>query len=368
MDPALRPQATAETLDTRATAEMSDVGAARVAGSAVPPLTSGSIESSTSSEPADLAVVPAATTVPAVARPTSESEFHQVVVAAIGVLRPGTGDDELIALWLEGKAPETRRAYGTDIALFRTHVARPLRAVTLQDLHAFARSLAELEDASVKRRMSAVKSLFSYAHKTGYLAFNVGAAYPLPRLLDELAERILSEEDVQRMLFLEEDARNHALLRLLYSAGLRVSEVVGLTWERIHEREEGRAQLTIHGKGGKTRHVLIPAPTWIELKALRETTAASGPVFISRGANGQPHGGSLTVRQVHRIVAAAARRAGIAKDVSPHWLRHAHASHALNRGAPIHLVRETLGHGSLAVTGRYTHARPSASSADYLPL
>ena len=71
--------------------------------------------------------------------------------------------------------------------------------------------------------------------------------------------------------------------------------------------------------------------------------------------------------QVRRIVYAAARKAGLEQKVSPHWMRHAHASHALDRSAPIHLVQATLGHASVATTGRYLHARPNASSGEYLP-
>ncbi len=69
-----------------------------------------------------------------------------------------------------------------------------------------------------------------------------------------------------------------------------------------------------------------------------------------------------------RIVRAAANRAGIKKNVSPHWMRHAHASHNLDRGTPIHLVQATLGHSSVAVTGRYLHAKPGDSSARYLAV
>ena len=71
--------------------------------------------------------------------------------------------------------------------------------------------------------------------------------------------------------------------------------------------------------------------------------------------------------QVRRIVYAAAKKAGLAQKVSPHWMRHAHASHALDRSAPIHLVQATLGHASVSTTGRYLHARPSESSSFYLP-
>jgi hypothetical protein len=79
-------------------------------------------------------------------------------------------------------------------------------------------------------------------------------------------------------------------------------------------------------------------------------------------------GGSLDQSAVHRIVKAAAERAGLSAEVSAHWLRHAHASHSLDRGAPIHLVQQTLGHASVATTGRYLHARPTDSSARSLGL
>jgi site-specific recombinase XerD len=86
-------------------------------------------------------------------------------------------------------------------------------------------------------------------------------------------------------------------------------------------------------------------------------------VFPSR-KGGEP----LTDSGIWRIVKQAAQRAGIEVPVSPHWLRHAHASHALDRGAPIHLVQVTLGHASITTTGRYLHARPKESSSKFLPL
>ncbi|MCB0113993.1 MAG: tyrosine-type recombinase/integrase [Caldilineaceae bacterium] len=79
-------------------------------------------------------------------------------------------------------------------------------------------------------------------------------------------------------------------------------------------------------------------------------------------------GGALVPSQVWRIVRAAAKRAGISGHVSPHWFRHSHASHALERGASVALVRDTLGHSSLAVTSMYTHARPTESSALHLAI
>ena len=116
------------------------------------------------------------------------------------------------------------------------------------------------------------------------------------------------------------------------------------------------------GKGNKTRTVLLPLSVWAALISIRGTAADDAPIFRSR------RGGHLDVSQVVRVVKAAAKRAGLSAAVSPHWMRHAHASHALDRGAPIHLVQTTLGHASVATTGRYLHARPTESSSRYLPL
>jgi integrase/recombinase XerD len=79
-------------------------------------------------------------------------------------------------------------------------------------------------------------------------------------------------------------------------------------------------------------------------------------------------GGAMVASRVWQIVREAAQRAGIVGNVSPHWFRHSHASHALERGASVALVRDTLGHSSLQVTSRYTHAKPDQSSALHLAV
>ena len=271
-------------------------------------------------------------------------------------------DEQLVRLWLHGRPRTTVRAYEFDADRFRAFVDKPLRMVTVGDVQEFSDSLAHLADASRARALSAVKSLLSYGHRIGYLPFNVGAPVRLPRLKDTLAERILPEETVIKMVTGEATPRNRALLRVLYGAGLRVSELTGLRWRDVAERDD-TAQITVYGKGGKTRHVLLSAGTWEALRAIRGEAGPDDAVFRStRG------GGPLDARQARRIVAAVARRAGVDAQVSPHWLRHAHASHALDRGAAIHLVQATLGHSSVATTGRYLHARPTESSSKYLAI
>lgn len=163
------------------------------------------------------------------------------------------------------------------------------------------------------------------------------------------------------MIALEGQPRNKCLLLTLYAGGFRVAELCSLKWSDLQGRDTA-GQITVFGKGSKTRTVLVPQSVWTSLMLLRGDAPQHAPVFRSR------KGRHLDESQVWRIVRKAAKRAGIEKAVSAHWLRHAHASHALDRGAPIHLVQQTLGHSSVATTGKYLHARPADSSANYLPV
>jgi integrase/recombinase XerD len=269
-------------------------------------------------------------------------------------------DERLIAMWLHGRAAHTVRAYRGDVGRFLADVGgKPLRMVTLADLQRFADSLAGAE-SSRGRALAAVKSLLSFAAKLGAVPFNVGAALRKPKTRDTLADRILDEQQVSRMLALS-DGRDHALVRLAYAGGFRVSELVNLRWSDCADAADGCMFATVFGKGGKTRVVRISAATSKVLRALRADAPLSGHVF--RGRNG-----GLSALQAWRIVRAAAKRAGIEKAVSPHFLRHAHASHALERGAKVTTVRDTLGHSSIAITDRYAHARPGESSGDVLAV
>lgn len=273
-------------------------------------------------------------------------------------------DGQLIDLWLHGRSRHTQRAYRSDIERFLRHVGAPLASATLRAIQLYADSISSscISPATAHRLLSSVKSLFSFSHRIGYLPFDVARPFQLSAVRDTLNERILDEAEVHRMLALETHPRNSAILRLLYIAGLRVSELCSLRWRDLQPRQDG-GQATVFGKRGKTRTVLITLRTWNALMMLRKSDSSEdAPVFMSR-----KHG-FLDPSQVLRIVKTAARNAGISKQVSPHWLRHAHASHALDRNAPISLVQQTLGHSDISTTGRYLHARPHDSSSRYLPI
>jgi integrase/recombinase XerD len=284
--------------------------------------------------------------------------------SGLGSAHDGSHDAELVELWLSMKTSgHTRRAYRTEVQRFLAFAQKPLSRVTLTDLQAFADHLGQgsLKPASQNRGLTALKSLLSFAQETGYLPFNAGAAIKLRPNRDSLAQRILEESQIAKLIDAAPEGRDRILLKLLYVSGVRVSEVSDLKWCDALPRHEG-GQITVFGKGGKTRTILLKPKVWLQLLSLKGSASAVSPIFASRKG-----GGALDVSQVRRIVYAAAEKAGLKQKVSPHWMRHAHASHALDRSAPIHLVQATLGHASVSTTGRYLHARPSDSSSFYLP-
>jgi integrase/recombinase XerD len=217
----------------------------------------------------------------------------------------------------------------------------------------------------------------------GYLTFNAPAKVKGVKQKDSLAERILSEFETMQLLAAAKSQvqknpsqaqkdhlsqpekitlRNHLLIEFLYYTGARVSEVARLTWRDIKSNRNGLGQVTLFGKGGKTRTVLLPETLYRDLLTTRTNKDPETAVFASRKGS-KP----LQVRQIRKIVNDIAAEAGLDGHVSPHWLRHSHASHSLDRGAPPQLVQQTLGHQSLHTLTRYAHARPSDSSGLYLP-
>lgn len=330
---------------------------------------------------------PAAELLPAVPRPPAPAEGSGV--DTLPTLMPNFSgaetDERLVELWLARKAPSTRRKYAEDLGKFSDFTeGKLLSRITLSDLHDFAGFISVLMAPSSQGRVLAtIKSLLSFANKVGYLPFNVGAALQLPKVKDTLSERILTEAEVHRMINAPKSKRDRALLGLLYVGALRREEAVVLKWRDLKDRGDlgsGVGQATLFGKGSKTGVALLPASVYSQLLALRKVSEKTvegaraerhagedEPVFRSRKTrNGR--GGHLEVSQINRIVSKAARDAGMERAVSPHWLRHAHASHAHARKTDLALIRDTLRHSSIATTGRYLHARPNDSSALHLGL
>jgi len=273
-------------------------------------------------------------------------------------------DQELIKIWLHGKSQHTQRYYKSDTDRFFKFVNKPLGQIILTDLQSYSDSLSsgDLTDGSVRRVLSSVKSLISFAHKLGYLPFDISRPLILPTPKDTLAERILSEQEVKRIINVENHPRNKLILKTLFITGIRVSELCSLCWKDLKERSDG-GQMTIYGKGSKTRVVLIPEPLWSELLLYRNGGSDDTAVF-----RGRKNSKKLHPTTILRIVRKASKKAGVKKPVSPHWFRHCHSSLAIENKAPLHVVQASLGHSSIQTTSRYLHVKPDDCSSKYLEL
>jgi integrase/recombinase XerD len=294
-----------------------------------------------------------------------------VIMSTSGIIRrPDAGparikqahtDEQTLELWLHDRPHNTRLGYERDVRQLLASTGKPLPLITLADLQDYSDTLNDKAPSTKSRVLSSIKSLFTFSYNIGYLTFNVAAAIRVHKVPNTAGSRVLTERQIIKMLDLEKNRRNHALIRLLYVAGLRVSEAIGIRWSDLQERPES-GQVTVMGKGGKQRSILLSGGTWDELNSLRSRDAAGeGHVFVTKS------GRAIGRSEAYKIIRAAGKRTGLPK-ISPHWLRHSHATHALEKGAPLHLVKETLGHASLTVTSIYVHARPDDSSARYLVL
>lgn len=274
-----------------------------------------------------------------------------------------TTDQQLVDSWLASlRSDHSRRNFATTAERFLAALACPLRHARVEDVRTALDLLSAGVSASTARQyLMRVKSLLSYAHKLGYTPFNAGVTITAPREIRGLAKRLVGELDVADLIRSSRSDRDYALVAVAYAAGLRVSEIVGLNCSDVIRQGSGRVQLHVVGKGGKERDVLLPETLGPVVLVFCEGRPSEAPLFVSRR-----EGRRLTPRAVGYLIKRLARRSGVTDRISPHWLRHAHASHSLDRGAPVSLVAGTLGHGNIATTSAYLHAKPGSASGDKL--
>lgn len=218
-----------------------------------------------------------------------------------------------------------------------------------------------LAPSSLRRRAAALKGFYRFAFGEGLIAVDVAAHLDLPRQSRRLPDT-LSVEEVGRLLDATDlgatPVRDRALLELLYAAGLRVSEAVGLDREDL---SVDGGFVRVIGKGDKERLVPIgemaldALDVWMRdarpalLARGHFTPEHGGPIFLG------PRGGRLARQQAWVAVRGAAGRAGLSARIGPHTLRHSFATHLLEGGADLRVVQELLGHASISTTQLYTH-------------
>ena len=246
-------------------------------------------------------------------------------------------------------SPHTVAAYKRDLAgLLQRCGEKPARAITPADIEAWlvAEAARGLSPSTLARRRSAASSMFAMAVRWGLVDANPVELVPTPRKPKPLPRHLAEEQALALVAEAEraEALRDAALLALLYGAGLRVSEAVGLRTEDVRVRE---GIVRVRGKGGKEREAHLPpyarelVARWLEARPPRGEALFPGK-----------RGGFLSVRTAQRIVARWGRLAH-ADGATPHRLRHSFATHLLAAGASLRAIQELLGHASLATTERY---------------
>ncbi|MEM8552900.1 MAG: tyrosine recombinase [Pseudomonadota bacterium] len=262
-------------------------------------------------------------------------------------------------------ADNTLQAYRADLELFAAHCrtrGRTMETADASDVRSFAQHLAARGEAASTRarRSSAVRRYLRFLYRDGLREDDPGGELKSPKRSRPLP-KILSVEEVERLLKATADAarsgdpagcRIHAMLELVYAAGLRVSELVRLP--DLPEKPDIEAVI-VRGKGGRERMAPL---TEAAVAAVRRWQAVRGPapsgfLFPARSSSGHlPR--QVFARELKIMAAAAALPP---EKVSPHVLRHAFATHLLTRGADLRVVQTLLGHRDISTTEIYTHVQ-----------
>src|SRR6266540_6001161 len=265
-----------------------------------------------------------------------------------------------LALLATRRAPKTVEAYRRDLVALAAWLDRPIGRITTEQLEQYLAELraAGLSPATIGRRVAAIRSFFRHQTLLGVRADNPAAELDLPRRSRTLP-RTLSPAEAERLVEAASGTtpralRDRALVELLYGAGLRVSEAVGL--DKASVDLDARLVRCI-GKGSKERIVPIGRQA---VQALRRYLARGRPFLASRHRPelflNEKGGGLTQVGPAFLILRRLAAKAGLEPErVHPHLLRHSFATHLLEGGADLRSVQEMLGHADLATTELYTH-------------
>jgi integrase/recombinase XerD len=262
-------------------------------------------------------------------------------------------------LKLRGCSPRTREAYIAWVRRFAAHYRRPPEQMGAEEVRAYLVELLEnhkLSRSSLNQALCALKFFYTQVLHRPCEVKNLHFAKRQRKL-----PLVLSEPEVKRLLEAPEDLREQAILMTLYSAGLRLSELLSL---QVKDIDSAKMQIRVRqGKGGKDRNVVLSG---ILLEVLRRYFRRYKPeswLFYGRTPQ-RP----LDERVVQRMVRRLSQKAGLRHGISVHTLRHSFATHLLERGTELPFIQELLGHRSIRTTLLYTRVTPRALKQVTSPL
>ena len=260
-------------------------------------------------------------------------------------------DDLEAELQLRGYSDATREAYQRLNESFQTHLDKDIEDATRSDIKGFLASL--INDGKASSTVAQAKSAILF-YQNDVLDKDISGVQT-PKI-EQTLPVVLTPKEIKDLIDAPSHQKTRTIIMMLYSSGLRVSELVDLSWDDLEpDQQVGWVR---GGKGNKDRMITLSQRVINNLAELDDNTT-----YVFPGQNGQ-----MTTRNVQQIVKRAAKKADIDKKVTPHTLRHSYATHLLEEGNDLRLIQELLGHSNLQTTEIYTHVSNDAKKDVDNPL
>ncbi len=279
------------------------------------------------------------------------------------ILTKATTDNEIIATWLNSKHSKlTQSQYDINIRQFINFIGCELAELTLEDMQGYVTMLTMkgYKESTVRTKLTSVKSLFSFCYITGYLTANVGALVSFKANNCKLSDKLINHEDIKLMCNNTYYFRDKLIIKVLYSLGLRVSECLRLKWSDFFT-EGNFINVSIEGKGKKQRTLLISTSLYNELLKLKK----EGIEYVFT-AYDRPK--QLTRQAVNIFLTKLQSKLGLERKITPHKMRHSHATTSIKNGCDLSLLQQSLGHASIRTTEKYLNYRKNEGSCQFIDI
>ena len=256
-------------------------------------------------------------------------------------------------------------AYMNDLNKYEEFLKKDILESDTEDLEKYLKYIKNLESTTVAHKITSIKSYFNYNIKRGIVSVNPADKVSRPKLTKHLPE-YLTEEEVGKLLDVEVkspyDYRNKTILELLYSSGIRISELVNIKTPNYDSEE---CLIRIMGKGSKER--IVPLGDYA-INIMNDYMNNYRPLINKKHTDYvfiNNRGDKISRQFIFKVIKKEALKKGIKKDISPHTLRHTFATHLLKNGADLRIIQELLGHENISTTQIYTHVTNNKLKSDY---
>ncbi len=299
--------------------------------------------------------------------------MSHIVVSEVTNELPLT-EEQLIHLWIASKkSKHTQAQYLRYLTEFKDAVRIPLPDVTGKTIEIYLQWLyksGQYKPASVALRLASIKSFYRYLLKSEIINYNPSDTVQMDNIrenttnknIKNIRQKSINAVEIDKLIY-KLDGLDKLIVATLYFTGVRVSELIHIKLKDFRFKGNN-VTLTVTGKGGKSREFIVPEKLVEIFNELGVELAGNGWLFQSKDYYGNPKAYSRNT--INYRLKNIAKRLGIDPKVSPHWLRHSHATNALLKGSNLREIQQQLGHSSLNTTQQYLDANQLGNSGCYL--